>query len=337
MERVSTPLLHLDSAIRQSTQTADVPARGRIVAGCQQRTRGMRLVASVFAAATVLGGATACGADGPLSSIMDEPEANQTLVNLFAEYQHVEGSPKLDADTKQLLEKQATQVRDEWIRLCGSDASGEAPEHCIAEAQADKVNVPDNFTLSSLNDSLVDAVVSSKQSGSSSTTSSTAPKDQPSPEILLNLAAEMAPAMDDFDSRKVTELDLTDYPKDLEAVRAAAHSGWFAAGLALAKDDGSNAPAIRDVRDTMQQLRDDLTAQAERINGEAPADLPAGFTLRDGIEAPTGPKDAVSFMEGVIPTVLEPLHEAALHSKAVDDRRYAATWFVYLTQQQAEL
>ena len=45
----------------------------------------------------------------------------------------------------------------------------------------------------------------------------------------------------------------------------------------------------------------------------------------------------MSFIEQITPTVTDDLREATLGPRAVDDRRYAAHWLVYLAQEQSRI
>lgn len=339
MERVSTQPQHPDFALPVTALRAN--------SWTQRTPRAARRFAAAVSCSALLVGASACGAEDPLGSVLVEPEADQTLVQLYGEYQQVIDSPSIDKPTRQLLMDQAHSVREEWLRLCGTDSEGKAPAECTDEAQADATTVDPDISIGSLNDSLVDAVVSSEPiaasapngggESSSSNGSDQPDKNQPSAELLLDLATDMAPVLDDLDPDELTQLPLTEYSPEFEKVREAAHAGWFATGLGLAKDDGTHAWEIRPLRSALRTLEEDLTVHAESLDGTNPAPLPAGYILRDGLEQPENSAEVMPFIEQITPTVTDDLREATLSSRAVDDRRYAARWLVYLAQEQSRI
>lgn len=338
MERVSTQPQDSDLAVAVTAPRAN--------SRTQRAPRAARKFTAALGCSALLMGASACGAEDPLGSVFGEPEANQTLAQLYGEYQQVIDSPNIDKPTRQLLKDQANSVREEWLRLCGEDSEGNAPAECTDEAQADAAAVDPGITIGSLNDSLIDAVVSaepiaaSSSDGSETSSNNTADqpdKNQPSAELLLDLTTDMAPVLDDLDPDELSELPLTEYSPEFEKVREAAHAGWFATGLGLAKDDGTHAWEIRPLRSALRTLEEDLTAHAESLDGTSPAPLPAGYTLREGLEQPENSAEVMPFIEQITPTVTDDLREATLGSRAVDDRRYAAHWLVYLAQEQSRI
>ena len=327
------PVSNTSSSVRTQFSPASATPRA------PRAARVSRALAAALCAGAVGFSLTACGADGPLASLTSEPEANDTLVNLDAQYQHVLQDQQLDASTKDLLEDQLKTVREEWVRLCGKDDEGSSPESCVDEAKVDSVSVPGNFSLNSLQESLVDAVVqvSPEKAGKSDGSALEGGNREVNSAVLLDLAAELSPLVEGSDEQDLQKLQLTTYSEELETVRQAAHAGWFAVGVGLAKDDGTHAKTVKSVRETLRVLQMDLTAQADRLSQEPAAELPAGYIASDTAEPPRNSAEVLPYVAKILPTVTQPLREAVLNERAVEDRKYAAQWYLHLSRLQHQV
>lgn len=271
-----------------------------------------RFLALTGSAGVAVLGLSACG--------NSSPEANAYLVRLYAEYTAVLDSEQAKAGASPVVKSFLTQQRDlirkEWTRRCGVDKDGNAPATCTDIAQADAVEVPANFGKEELLASIMKLFPADRESG----------------EVLLGCAGALAAVTR---GKTVTSSPIT-VSEELVEVLQRAHSAHYATGVALAKDDGTNAKFIKELRAKLLDLRDALVDKADATGTLLP-DMPAGFVPREGVSTPQGAGDVLPFLAEVLPAVTSQLKATALELQTYEDVTFAAQWFVHLCRYQARL